>query len=454
MSNSATNTSTRDVVFNTVSIINSVTEAAKPLTGLWNAINIYENIFDSTVTGTIELKDGINLYAEMALHGQEYLYLSFNRPGENEKTTRYERAFRIFKVAEKEPTENQIQSYVIHFCSEELIFSNQVTISKSLRGKVISDYVYSICTRDLRISNRKIDLLNNFEWSVGVQDFIIPSLHPLDAIQMLAQNAFSGSLSPFMFFENNQGWNFLSLEAMFARTPLTTLNYSNAKITEDISTAAFKNANQMSKMKFRNSFDMLRNTQRMTYSGKLYTLDLLRQRYEKNDFSVDKLAPSNFIDGKNIPINNSTNRNEKSLTQEYGTKLFYHITNKGQTNTPYLTSRGFRVTDTNIESSLMQRESLLNLLNNTVLECTVPGNVLFTVGNIVEIEMPSFASNAQNMRNIDPYLSGRYLITAVRHTLVPSGGHQTRLIVNKNSLSSPLDRADQTSSNYRKMRNL
>jgi hypothetical protein len=134
--------------------------------------------------------------------------------------------------------------------------------------------------------------------------------------------------------------------------------------------------------------------------------------------------------------------------------LFYHVTNKGQTNTPYLTSRGFRVTDTNIESSLMQRESLLNLLNNTVLECTVPGNVLFTVGNIVEIEMPSFASNAQNMRNIDPYLSGRYLITAVRHTLVPSGGHQTRLIVNKNSLSSPLDRADQTSSNYRKMRNL
>jgi hypothetical protein len=410
-------------------------------------------MFDSTVTGTIELKDGINLYAEMALHGQEYLYLSFNRPGENEKTTRYERAFRIFKVAEKEPTENQIQSYVIHFCSEELIFSNQVTISKSLRGKVISDYVYSICTRDLRISNRKIDLLNNFEWSVGVQDFIIPSLHPLDAIQMLSQNAFSGSLSPFMFFENNQGWNFLSLESMFARTPITTLNYSNAKITEDISTAAFKNANQMSKMKFQNSFDMLRNTQRMTYSGRLYTLDILRQRYEKNDFSVDKLASSNFIDGKNIPINNSTNRNEKSLTEEYGTKLFYHVTNKGQTNAQYLASRGFKVTDTNIESSLMQRESLLNLLNNTVLECTVPGNVLFTVGNIVEIEMPSFASNAQNMRNIDPYLSGRYLITRVRHTLVPSGGHQTRLIVNKNSFSAPLDRANQTLSNYRKMRN-
>ena len=101
----------------------------------------------------------------------------------------------------------------------------------------------------------------------------------------------------------------------------------------------------------------------------------------------------------------------------------------------------------------MQRESLLNLLNNTVLNCTVPGNTLFTVGNIVEVEMPSFASNLPNMRNIDPYLSGKYLITAVRHVLVPSGGHQTLLTVNKNSLSSPLDRADKSSKNYRKMRN-
>lgn len=453
MSNSITNTSTRDVVFNSVSIVNSVSETPKELTGLWNAINIYENIFNSVVTGTLEMKDGVNVYSQLGLHGQEYLWISFNKPGDNEKLTKYERAFRIYKVSEKQPGESQIQSYVIHFCSEELIFSNQVTISKSLKDMAISDYVYSICTRDLRINRRKIDLLNNFEWSVGIQNFIIPSLHPLDAIGILSQNAFSASLSPFMFFENNQGFNFMSLEGMFAKPSLTVLNYSNAKITEDSSTAAFKNANQISKMKFANSFDILRNTQKLTYSGRLYTLDILRQRYEKNDYSVKKLSESNFIDGKNIPINNAANRNENELSEEYGNKLFYHITNKGQTNTPYLSSRAFRVVDTNIESSLVQRESLLNLLNNTVLNCTVPGNTLFTVGNIVEIEMPSFASNAENMRNIDPYLSGRYLITAVRHVLVPSGGHQTLLTVNKNSFASPLDRADRASKNYRKMRN-
>jgi hypothetical protein len=454
MSNSATNTSTRDVVFNTVSIINSVTEIPKELTGLWNTINIYENIFNHVVTGTIELKDGINVHAELGLHGQEYLRISFNKPGENEKLTKYDRAFRIYKVSEKRPTESLIQSYVIHFCSEELIFSNQITLSKSLKGKVISDYVYSICTENLKISNRKIDLLNNFEWSVGVQDFIIPSLSPLNAIRLLTKSAFSGSLSPFMFFENNQGWNFLSLEAMFGKQPLTTLNYSNAKITEDISTAAFKNANQISKMNFKHSFDMLRNTQNLTYSGRLYTLDILRQRYEKNDFSVKNLSATNFIDGKNIPINEARNRNEKNLTEEYNSKIFYSMTNKGQTNAPYLSARNFKVTDTNVESSLMQRESLLNLLNNTILHCTVPGNTLFTVGSIVEIEMPSFAANKPNMRNIDPYLSGKYLITTVRHVLVPSGGHQTLLTVNKNSLSSQLDLADPTLSNYRRMRNL
>jgi hypothetical protein len=453
MSNTTTNTSTRDVVFNSVSIIDSTSGKPKELTGLWNTINIYEDIFSQTITGTIQLKDGINVYSQLGLHGQEYLYLSFNKPGQNEKETKYNRTFRIYKVSEKEPTESQAQQYVIHFCSEELIFSNQLTISRSLKGQTISDYVYSICSRDLRININKLDYLNNFENSAGIQDFVIPSMHPLDAIQLLTDNAFSTNYSPFLFFENTQGFNFLSLEGIFTRNPLTVLNYSNAKITEDASTAAFKNANQISKFKYQNSFDMLRNSQRLTYSGRLYTLDLLRQKYDQLDYSINQLDQRNFIDGKNLPINNAKNRNEKSLLEEYGTKYFYHVTNKGQTNTPYLSSRGFRVTDTNIENSLVQRESQLNLLNNTVLNCTVPGNILFTVGNIVEVEMPSFAPNRPNERNIDPYLSGRYLISAVRHVLVPSGGHQTLIRLSKNSYSSSLDPADIASAGYRKARN-
>jgi hypothetical protein len=453
MSNPNLNASTRDVIFNSISIINSATGRPEELTGVWNTINIYEDIFSNVVTGTIELKDASNLYSRLGLHGQEYLYISFNKPGEIDNLNKYSRAFRIYKVSEKEPGSSQGQSYVIHFCSEELIFSNQITISRSLKGQQISTYVDSICTRDLRINSKRLDLLNNFETSIGVQNFIVPSLHPFETIDMLTKNAVSDNLSPFLFFENNQGFNFLSLQGMFARTPLTTLNYSNAKLTEDISTAAYKNSNQISKFKYVNSFDMLKNTRSLTYSGRLYTLDILRQRYEINDYSVNNLSPSNFIDGKNLPINNATNRNERTLAEEYGSKYYYHMTNKGQSNAEYFASRAFRVTDTNVESSLMQRDSQINLLNNTVLNCTVPGNTLFTVGNIVEVEMPSFAQNSPNMRNIDPYLSGRYLISAIRHVLVPSGGHQTLMRLCKNSYSAPLDDANTTSANYRRLRN-
>jgi len=455
MTNLSTNTSTRDVVFNSVSIINSVTGIPKELTGLWNTINIYEDMLQklNVIMGSIELKDGVNIQAELQLHGNEYLFLSFNKPGETDPLSKFQKSFRIYKITEKSPEDSMAQSYVIHFCSEELIFSNQIIVSRSFKGQQISKYIDSICTQDLKINSKKMDLLNNFEASVGIQDFIIPSMHPFDAINLLTTNAFSQNYSPFFFFENFYGYNFLSFETLFKRSPLVTLNYSNAKLTENSSTAAYKNANQMTKLKFLPSFDILKNTQNLTYSGRLYTLDILRQDYQAIDYSVDDMADINFIDGKNLPVNDAKNRNEKDFLAEHGNKYFYQMTNKSQSDSPYLVSRAFRVTDTNVENTVLQRESMLNLLNNTAMVCTVGGNVLFTVGSIVEVEMPSFSPNRRNERSIDPFLSGKYMITKTRHVLTASGQHQTILTLNKNTLSSKLDSANKTSVHYRKARN-
>jgi hypothetical protein len=80
----------------------------------------------------------------------------------------------------------------------------------------------------------------------------------------------------------------------------------------------------------------------------------------------------------------------------------------------------------------------IEIINNTELHCVVPGNPQYSAGYTVNVNIPAFTKNLQNEQVKDPYYSGKYLITAVRHVIVP-GSLQTILELSKNSLGAPLD---------------
>lgn len=444
--NTNTNTSTRDVKYHRINIIfpNGV---AKNITELVNMFNIFESIFTPVTTGMMELIDTTGLLAENEMHGNEFLDISFSRPNEDEADKKYDRRFRIFKIADRHPGIAQEQRYVLHFCSEEQIFSNQLTISRSFKEGAISDYIKAICKQDLRISR-----FGEIESSVGLQNIIIPRMAPLDAIELLCANSYNDLNSPFLFFENRSGFNFVSLSRMFEQSPIQTLKYSTARQTESEATAAFVYSNEISKFKMGKMFDVWAATNKPTYSAQLLTLDILRQKYVKQNFNAQSFDSRNFIDNGNIPMADATNRRGKSIFEEYESNICYSITNKDQSKSAYMLSKVFRVNDTNIENTLVQRQSLLNMLKNTVIEsAAVAGNPQFSAGLVVDIDMPAFTINTKVERNIDPFISGKYLITGVRHNLTKSGGIQTFLSLAKNSYSSPLNSVKNTSSDYKKV---
>lgn len=442
------NSSTRSVVLNTISIIPS-DGIAYSIKEIVNNINIYEDIFSPVTTGQIEIIDSVGMLAAYQFHGNEYLTISFNRPGENEPDKKYERSFRIFKVSDRTPGSGLDQKYVMHFCSEEQIFSNSQTLSRSYRGKIISEYVTAICKQDL-----KIQRIGEIEKTIGIQDIIIPRMTPLQSLNLLAANSFNDIESPYLFFENRIGFNFVSLSTLFNLAPITTLTYSTAKMTRTTEEAAYQNSTEIATFNVAKSFDIWAATKNLTFAGRLFTLDILRQKYVKQDYNLKKVNENNFIDKGNMIINNAKNRNEKPLYEEYESNICYSITNHNQSNAPYLLSKAYRVTDTNVENTLMQRQALLNNLKSVVIDsCAVAGNPDFSVGFTVHVVMPAFSPNEEDKRNIDPYLSGKYLITAVRHNITKSGGLQTFLSLAKNSYYSPLNNVDSATPLYKVTRN-
>jgi len=429
-----TNTSTRDVVILELRLVGSNGKVADLLSS-FNAINIYEDIFQNVITGTIQLNDGINLLSEYAIHGNEYIYITFGRPGEIYQSQRYTKVFRIFKIADREKSATgQIQNYVIHFCSEELIFSNQQSISRSYDGGNTSEYVGNICLFDLKCQFNK---LVDFENSAGQTQFVLTRKKPLQAIEYFAKHSFSAALSPFVFFENKNGFNFVSLQSLYKRTPIATIQFNSAKFTEERNRSPFFNSSDINDFRFNQNFDVEKATREGLYSSKLYTLDLITQTYKENNLSLlNELNSDVMIDGF-FPFNDATNRNNKALYEEFNSSVRYWLTNKGRSNKPYFINKRVRDNDTFIEENLAQRIMQIELINNTELHCVVPGNPQYTAGFTVELDIPAFTPNLEIEQVKDPFYSGKYLITAVRHIIVP-GSLQTILELSKNSISTSL----------------
>jgi hypothetical protein len=452
MSDVNKNSSTRDVKIDAITIVNSL-GIPKDVTSLFNVINIYEDIFMPVVSGSIQLIDGVDLFSAIGLHGNEYLYISFSRPGENTNDAKYKRTFRIYKATERKPAgKTQAQSYVLHFCSEELVFSNQITLSRKLHGMNASQYAVDICSFDLKTNLKKLNG-NNFERSFGSTNFMLTRYKPLEALEYLASQSYNENESTFLFFENKDGFNFISLESLFKRPVLNKLNFNTAKFTQDQTTAASLNANDVNSFQFNVSFDVLENTKKSAYNGRLYTLDLITQKYKVNDYSLVNSSNKKIMMDGYFPLNNAKNRNNKAMYEEYDTQINYWLTNKGQTNNPYFISKRHRIVETGVERTLMQRRVQLNLLRSTELQCIVPGNPFYSAGYLVEFDMPAFIPNSENERAIDPHHSGKYLISGVRHTITPSDGLQTLLTLCKNSVRDPFNLVKSENQEYSKARN-
>lgn len=418
-----------DVVVDKIEII-TPNGKVQDVSYFYDLLTIYESIYAPVNSGEIQITDGVNLYSNLALNGSEFIRIQFKKPGDEYG---YSKVFRIYSCTNRQPRkENQTQVYTLNFCSEELIFSNHLLISRALKNGSATTNILSILTNDLKVGRSKIDE-TNFEPSLGTTHFVFTSAKPFEIIETLMKYAYSYNDSPFLFFENSQGFNFKSLQYIFSQPVIATLNYSTAKPAVDPKESAHVNTTELSTFIFDNSFDMLNTTQKSTFAGSLYTLDLVRQKYSKINHSLAQPGITSSLVDAAFPTSDFRNRNGKTVFEEYDTRIKYALTNFERTNTPFVQSKGIRETNTNIEKVLMQREMHLSLLNNSVVKCILPGNPNYTIGTIVDFNLPGFMKEDKNDRFIDPYLSGKYLVTGVKHSITRGEGFETSLELSKNS---------------------
>lgn len=388
-------------------------------------LNLYEDIFGVSISGSLLISDALGLLPNFKLNGTEFVTISLRK--NDAENVGIKRTFRIYKISDRYFSPgNNYENYVLNFCSEELMISEKYRISKSYKNKTISNIIEDVLTRFLKVgTNKKIYI----DKTLGVYDFVLPNKKIFETINWLSTYAVpqKGIGADMLFFENSDGFWFKSLQSLYTQKPYLTYYFNPKNVSDDLQ---YK-LNNIISMDVLDSFDMLRSAYSGTFSNRLISIDTLTRKRTITDFDYNEYCKKSTKMNQYPLTNNYKDRIGKKQfesapnnLQSGSFRLVTSNTNQRQTN--FIKNKPNSVfSDYSVEKTIPYRAAQLNLANFSRLKITVPGNAKMSVGMLINVVVPQTGASTftkvdtPNKRDNDPYLSGKYLITAVRHIVNP-----------------------------------
>jgi hypothetical protein len=362
-------------------------------------IHVYEDLFSPFISGIVIVRESLDLINLFPLVGEELLNLEISTPSLPKS---FRGSYHIYKLSERELLGDKSVAYTIHFISKEAVVDLNKKISRGFGGK-ISDIATSILTEpNIGLETAKNILV---EPASNSTKYVSNFWSPIKNINYLCDNAVNRNGSPsFLFFENREGFNFISLETLY--TPDVLQTFVNDKYSRDTRAGigSIKNIDEDFKrileIRIPVAFDYMDRVRSGMNASNMILYDFTKKQYSVKTFDMLR----NYDDQRHLnqfPIisNNNIRRGDSLLIN--ATKYFGNFNGFGD------------VTNVNI---LQKRISLLKQAEAVKIEIVVPGRVDYTVGKKVTLNLPRIEPISQlDIDMQDKIFSGTYLIAAINH---------------------------------------
>lgn len=368
-------------------------------------INIYEDLFSPFITGSLSMKDSLDILNAIPLVGEELVTIKMSTPSINEKISI---DFYVYKMADRTYIADRSVAYSLHFISVEAIKDINIKISKSFSGK-ITDIMANLVRKEGGLNTNKPFL---FEDTASNVKFVSNFWKPTSIINFLCDRAVSKNKSPsYIFFENRDGFNFITLENLYSQPVVQEFNYNNFSKDVQLGTA-YRNIDMDYKrvidLSIPKNFDYLSDTESGRFASKLFSYDVTTKQYKLKNFDYYK----DFYKGVHL---NKYPAASANITKRSAAKhVFGYMYNQYDTHTGYgLTTSG------NID--FQDRFSTLISAESNKVNITVPGRFDYTVGRKVYLKLYKVApireeESASDL--LDEINSGNYIISAINHSII------------------------------------
>jgi len=387
------------------------------LSSIFEELNIFDSVLVPCMSGNILLKDAVGLSNKLKFDGSEFIEIDISKDKEFSGTN-IKKTFRIYKQSDKSNINQTTEAYVLHFVSEEMIYSEQQKISQAYNG-AYSNIASSVLLDYLKVPKNKISIV---ETTKGIHSVVVPLLSPIDTMSWLVRRSLSlNDTADFLFFENKYGFNFVSLNKLFSNKTLFTINFFPKNLVDSVATEflGVRDYNMST------SFDILENTRNGFYSNRFIGFDVLTRTLVESDLGIKNHYKGKHLNAYPIlPISKNREGKDAGLMPFSKVSLYpFQLYRKSQ---EYVksndTSKSLLIDDTH--KYIPQRRAILHNLLQKKMTINLPGNFFVSSGSILEINAKSFSLNSDITDSIDKTMSGKYLIIATRHMINPQK-HET-----------------------------
>lgn len=383
------------------------------ISGIYEEINIFDTMMLPVMTGKILITDSIGLSGRLIFDGSESLLISISKD-KNSDIASFKKAFRIYKQSGKKNDGLNSQKYVLHFVSDELIYSDQQRVNQ------VYETTYKKMVENILIDYLKVpenNLGGIYEETMGIRKAVIPNLRPLSAIEWCTKRAVDNNNSPnYMFFQNSIGYNFVSLSTLLTQPEILDIRFEPKNMSDTNSITEISSARSLEVVSQINAMDKVRSG---VDAGKFTGFDPITGMISSkkisyaDHFNLMKHGnenPATSVIENREKLTNMEMYDSKKVVSVFGAakKLSKYI----QQNDPTSISK-----EDDFENYKFQRAAIIQNLMNKRVRLTMPGNFQLSSGFNVNLVAPNFSIKEKGDNNEDSTLNGKYIIVATRHII-------------------------------------
>ena len=408
--------SDNDFDLDTITITSNQGGQAIDFTNLYSNIFIYESVFTHSMIGEIWIEDGINLAETLPIVGNESIELTYRTKGVKDSITL---KGKVVAPIGKARTENdKVEMYKLQFVSE-IQFADplhSVSVAKSGTIAGIAQSIFKEHFGDANLSKLRFN-----DDTVGIHKFIFPYWSPLFILKWLAERAFVREPSCFMFYEDVDGFHFKNLMKAIQAQPVITYLVEPPNQYNQTDVNSF--LTRVIEYSITSFFNRLDEYSSGMYSGTLHTHDMTKKKLTSYPFDYKDMFDSTVHLNKH-PL--FPKGNTKFTSNKLGCRSVL----------PIQTDKFKGIKDNEKpETYFMNRSSIEKQFTTLRVTCSVPGNSTLRLLDVVALDIPKIGYlDLKESDWKDPYLSGNYIVVAMKTVLNKLAGYTTVIELAKDSL--------------------
>ena len=383
------------------------------ITSLYDEINIYDSMFLPVMSGTILIRDSVGLSGKLLFDGSESILMDISKDGDSD-IARFKKAFRIYKQSNRKNDNQTSESSLLHFVSDELMFSDQQRVNQSFQ-ETYSGVAEKILQNYLKVPANNLGGI--YEPTTGLRRIVVPNLRPFDAIEWCAKRAVDKQNSPnYVFFQNLVGYNFVSLSTLLTQQEILDIKFEVKNQTGKNSLDEISSARSLEVLAQNDSIEKTRSG---VNAGKFIGFDPMTRTFATKNIGYGDHYSNMKHGNENPNFSSIQNRDGQVNDAAYDSKKVVSSFGTARQFSEYI-KKNDPTSISNIEvqeNFIFQRKAILQNLMSKRLKLVMPGNFQLTSGFNVNVNAPSFSAKEKGDSNNDPSLSGKYVIVATRQII-------------------------------------